>query len=172
MKRVVVFLLSLGSLLACAGFCVLWVRSHRTPANQVAGRDVFNVTREDPRYWFISGPGYLTFCRQEGKNWDHPLKEHELLGVRFGGLWGPDGSLLWNLDLPYWLLVTATALPGTVSAGWWLRRRRRVRAARRLGLCLTCGYDLRESPGACPECGAAAPNLRSGRHPSPDIRRR
>ncbi len=60
----------------------------RTPPNRIAGRDVLNITHEDPRYWFISSPGRLTLCRQEGRKWDNPLKEHELLGVRFGGLWG------------------------------------------------------------------------------------
>src|SRR5688572_23004360 len=93
MKWRILTFASVLSLLLGVAVCVLWVRSHRTPPNHVAGRDVFNITHEDPRYWFISNPGRLTLCRQEGRNWDHSLKEHKLLGLRFGGLWGSDGSL-------------------------------------------------------------------------------
>jgi len=57
------------------------------------------------------------------------------------------------LTLPYWVLVAFFAGPLLFAAGLWLlkRRTRRRRTAR--GLCVSCGYDLRESEGRCPEFG-------------------
>jgi hypothetical protein len=54
--------------------------------------------------------------------------------------------------LPYWLVVGVLAPSLCLSFLSWNRRRRRGR----LGLCCYCGYDLRATPGRCPECGTVA----------------
>src|SRR5688500_17921214 len=57
--------------------------------------------------------------------------------------------------MPLWfpaLLAATAATPGL--AAWQGRRRRRRRAA--AGNCARCGYDLRASPGRCPECGVTS----------------
>jgi hypothetical protein len=54
--------------------------------------------------------------------------------------------------LPCWFVALALAVPPCL---WIVRRLVRRRRERRtgLGLCPACGYDLRATPGRCPECG-------------------
>lgn len=52
----------------------------------------------------------------------------------------------------HWLLATVWSVLPVI----WLvssRRHRRARRRLRLNLCPACGYDLRATPGRCPECG-------------------
>jgi hypothetical protein len=51
--------------------------------------------------------------------------------------------------VPWWLIAAVLALPPLLAT-----RRRGLRRQRRAkGLCEWCGYDLRATPGRCPECG-------------------
>ena len=63
---------------------------------------------------------------------------------------------------PCWFLALVT---GVLPAVWLTRWRRSAIAARRrdAGQCAACGYDLRASPGRCPECGAAEAPAGAGR---------
>jgi hypothetical protein len=60
-----------------------------------------------------------------------------------------------SVTVPCWALVMALGLaPVAGVRHYWrtaVRRRRRAR-----GECVMCGYDLRATPGRCPECGAVA----------------
>jgi hypothetical protein len=73
-----------------------------------------------------------------------------------GSIRNPDGKYVEIgmssdvLAVSHWLLALlflAAAAPGVA---------RRVASRRRAGACLRCGYDLRATPGRCPECGTPA----------------
>ena len=55
-----------------------------------------------------------------------------------------------HVGVSHWLVALPLLVPPVV----WLARFRRTRRARRTGACPGCGYDLRATPGRCPECGA------------------
>ena len=75
---------------------------------------------------------------------------------RRGSFTGPSGRF-GHVVVPYWSLLAATALPPLLWLGVRSRRTLLLRRRKRLGLCVRCGYDLRASPGRCPECGTPAP---------------
>jgi hypothetical protein len=73
-----------------------------------------------------------------------------VMSVRMSGEWAV------GVIAADWFLVVLTALLPLGCAWRWIASnvRRRVQARRaRLGLCVRCAYDLRGTPGQCPECG-------------------
>ena len=68
---------------------------------------------------------------------------------------GPFSQVDARARLPYGLVALLTAVPPAARA--LFRRATARRRARRsaVGLCPACGYDLRATPGRCPECGTS-----------------
>ena len=61
----------------------------------------------------------------------------------------------WRMTMlvaPLWAVLAVLAVPPLA----WLGRRRHWRRRDESGQCRVCGYDLRASPGRCPECGDVA----------------
>ena len=81
----------------------------------------------------------------------------QLLTILACGSFGPVDILF--MLFPVRAILTAAA----VMVGLWVAvgavaevPQRRREARRRTGRCVGCGYDLRATPGRCPECGRVA----------------
>jgi hypothetical protein len=61
--------------------------------------------------------------------------------------------------VPHWFLVVVFVVPPVLRVPYVARRRWRSHR----GLCPRCGYDLRATPGRCPECGTVTPVIHPDR---------
>jgi hypothetical protein len=77
-------------------------------------------------------------------------QDYQLAGLR--AQWGGHHAIGWSfaLWLPDWLLILIFSVLPFHRARVYVRHYREAAG----GLCRRCGYDLRATPGRCPECGA------------------
>lgn len=104
------------------------------PDDSIGGRLGVSVEHPESQYTY----------RSDREAWGSGTVE----GERFNIL--PLGDYL---RVRYWMVLVPLAI---LPALWIVcfSRAYRLRRRVRLGLCINCGYDLRASPSACPECGA------------------
>jgi len=175
--------------LLCLAFIAAWVRSHQTTDLVVwsgsAGRydelvtipgqfrwtRVTNWVGNQPLRW-ISNPNESNYAYQPVFGQQVVRGAWLPIGIGFDG-----GSRRINspivsshtykpITVAYRITAVPFALPVLVTGVvvlWPLLRKfrhRRISAERRIrGLCSFCGYDVRATPGRCPECGRPSPKI-------------
>ena len=181
MGRILQLLTSILSLLLCAVLVFLWYRSHRGSdwITYSSGNGVYHEYVTLPgQFRYTRVTGYPGAQALEWKSEPFPplrpvfgqqpvYRTWAIVGVGFDGgsrrINSPTASpgVYSPVTVSYQITAVPFAVPalvaGVVGVLPWVRRRKRVRQAEtRLsqGLCVTCGYDVRESKTRCPECGS------------------
>jgi hypothetical protein len=143
------------SLLLCVA--VLWVRSY-------SQYDRISWTTEDHvTYLLLSAGGRVVAIRDTQSNWSPGLSffsvEPKPIPWTYGNAidaGAVDNDVVhrhWAVA-PHWFVMAAAGLPLVLGFArpCWRRKSPPVDNTRRC----SCGYDLRATPGRCPECGREA----------------
>jgi hypothetical protein len=171
-RRLFNFLTAL-SLLLCVSAVVLWVRSYSYFEQVRYGRAPFAIRLESQSGickadWTTQWPG-LSYGLATQDKAVRPVDRERGSGYFLAECSARVGSFGYGrttqavgfprqaatpttftiVTAPHWgLVLTAAVLPAL-----WVVHRHRSRNRPHAGLCRACGYDLRATPGRCPECG-------------------
>jgi hypothetical protein len=170
------------SLLLCVAVVALWVRSawvedwivrrrlHEPVGPWVGATDWMFCTNRGVAHagvWvFVWDSTRFDFSwrgRGDGWRWEAERGRPAASGLGIADALGfgyhaadpaPSDNETWtrSVTFPLWLPAVLFAVIPTVRGCRHLRRR----LAYARGLCRRCGYDLRATPGRCPECGSVA----------------
>jgi hypothetical protein len=131
------------------------------------GNTTFHWTDEGPT-WQRWGEGHETWREAEfiselpeAGRMPVSARSYFFFGVNRGSVQVSNTSVPFD---EFWIsigAITTLTLAGFIPAVFILKRAKRLRSRILEGRCLACGYDLRASPGRCPECGAVAEGDRS-----------
>ncbi len=102
-----------------------------------------------------------------GTRWNYRLLGFSCY-VRGGG--STQTATTWTSWFPTWEVVVPHAAVAALLAVLSALAFRQFRASRRhLGLCPSCGYDVRATPERCPECGFASVRAAPNRHIAAEV---
>jgi hypothetical protein len=175
--RILLYATTVGSLILCVPIACLWIRSSLGIEDSVyihAPANRYRIDSEDGAIivsWFVADPtdrGRQRIAFYFGED-NYELRHYGVTNNeedgRYAMMWDPDtrSYSIFGVGIlparnwagangvaraPFWFLLVIFGSP------WFVRRVVRRRLVRqRVGLCASCGYDLRATPDRCPECG-------------------